>query len=1257
MKHYLSTKMSLLLLCLIAAMGSKAAETTLASWAFDKAYDTTVSEGVTYYTPNSDASVDVTGWFNSITPCFRPTTSIGNATDYALTTKSGRYFQLCTGYNNRVLRMDNSDGANNISDFTDGSQHNAYYEISFPTTSYKDVKVTYNCAFGGNAEAQLVAMVSTDNGATWVNAGTNACSPYWWIYTTRTVNISAQNKDKVIVRLVAGNGYASNWNLQDIKVTGTYSTEFKQQYALSAVTNIAGAGVITTTPSGTELDEGTEVSLTATPNFGYRFVNWTDCNNDDAELTTAKTAHITMDKAQSLKANFEAVATYELTYSIEGVNGNHLVSVAPAPTVIGGKNMYEEGTDVTLTASDNEVISFLYWNNGASSNKSYTIKMNQNQNAVATYTGKNYIVGWDLFSETPKNDRAADFAADDSNKGKMYLTNGTSNKSWLSHTGWVGHHCAISWQNIAEKYYFQWEFSTLGKKNISFKLTAGAINYSRYTSYDLQYSTDNATWTTVENFDFSTNTAWTTKNVTLPEAADKQEMVYVRIKPADDATVAGSGNDCLSVTDIFVTFDNGADADDTTAPTLESTLPTANATDIATSGSVILSFNEDIALAEGAYGMLDGEKIVPTITGSKAIFAYSALNFSSDYTFTLAANSITDIAGNKYDQAISIAFTTAARQQPSAKLYDAIVAKDGTGDFSTIQAAVNAAPANLSKPYLIFVKAGQYEEHVDIPASKPYLHFIGEGRNLVSIEDKKLEGGLGKIVPTHPYELQPNGEPFSVYDGATVVCQANNVYFEGINFVNTYGRDQNDGPQALALFANADRFILNKCGLISFQDTYLTAWNSQAYRQYVKNSWIEGAVDFIYGGGDIYFDQDTINIVRKDGGYIVAPSHTEESKWGYVFDHNVITSTIVDDPTQTTCYFGRPWTAQPKTVFLHTQCEISTYPGIWYDHMGGLPTIWAVYDMWDKNGNPMSTESISQYYVEDKTTKEKTYATAKNSLTDDEAAAYTKKNILRGNDAWQPELICEATDKPAIVANGNNITWDAVDYAICYAILKNGKVADFTTSTSYEVSDNAMYSVKSVNENGGLSEASNAIAIVTLGANGYSTYASQVSFTFSGAKAYKAAVEGESVVLTEVEGTIPAETGIVFKGEEGDVVTIVPSTSSATLTGNALVGVTANTTAFATGKNFVLSSNGTETAFVNMSTDKTVQDMMGKAYLNVASTTDAKSVLYIEFADATSVSIAEAATDDYKVRKNFKNGAIIIETANGTFNAMGAQVK
>lgn len=433
--------------------------------------------------------------------------------------------------------------------------------------------------------------------------------------------------------------------------------------------------------------------------------------------------------------------------------------------------------------------------------------------------------------------------------------------------------------------------------------------------------------------------------------------------------------------------------------------------------------------------------------------SYSAEpGFGNPRTFSMPAGTVTDRSGNPAP-AVELSFTTMERLQPEARTYDAIVDIDGNGDYTSVQAAIDAAPAGRVKPWLIFVQNGRYKEHVDIPASKPFIHIIGQDRDKTVICDDRLCGGDNAV---------------HVSVGATVVVNSDDCFFENITLENTYGHEQQSGPQAVALNTSGDRTIFNNVAMLSYQDTWITPGKS-AYRAYVKNSLIEGAVDFIYNSGDIYVENTTLLITRNSGGFIVAPSHAADVAWGYVFRDCTITAP--GDPSQTTVWLGRPWHNFPKTVFLNTRAEVNIPPTGWYETMGGLPAIWADWNTTDADGNllDLSQRRDTYYYMQD---GERVYGTAKNRLTDEEAATYTLHNVLSGADAWQPAIKTEACDAPAAVLDGTMLAWQAVPYAICYVVTDGDKVVAVTTDTEAEVADGSQpetLAVQAVNEFGGLS--------------------------------------------------------------------------------------------------------------------------------------------------------------------------------------------
>lgn len=329
--------------------------------------------------------------------------------------------------------------------------------------------------------------------------------------------------------------------------------------------------------------------------------------------------------------------------------------------------------------------------------------------------------------------------------------------------------------------------------------------------------------------------------------------------------------------------------------------------------------------------------------------------------------------------------------QASANIYHAVVAADGSGDYTSVQAAIDAMPENNLCQYLIFIKAGTYQEHVFIPLNKGHLSLIGEGSDRVIITDNKKSGG-------------PDAIP--VDKGATVVVHANDVVFQGISMVNSHGVEANNGPQALALYAKGDRIAIDHCHIMSYQDTYRTS-EADNGRNYVSHSLILGAVDFIYGSGNAWLEQCTIKINRKSGGWIVAPKHKPETRWGYVFNHCTLTAD--GNPKETSIWLGRPWHHQPQTVFLNTRTEITIPEEGWYPTMAGLPSVFAEYNTMDGDGHPLDlSKRISRYYYLD-AKKDTIWGTAKSVLTKEEAARYTMKAVMGGDDHWNPEQIFQTT--------------------------------------------------------------------------------------------------------------------------------------------------------------------------------------------------------------------------------------------------------
>ena len=862
-------------------------------------------------------------------------------------------------------------------------------------------------------------------------------------------------------------------------------------YTLSVGSNMTGAGKVSTNPAGAEFDEGTIITASATENFGYHFQSWTDETGE--VVSTSKNYTFEIAANTTLTAQYTKANVYALNLTrTEGVAEN-LVQYQPEGNYVDGIHYYEEGTDVVLTAVNNRIMTFTGWDGDATGTaQKCEVKMTGERNVTANFSAVDYIVGWDLYYDQPAKDRAADYKADSENAGMLSLrkADGTTN-GWLtrgsSNGQENGKYAARIWKFLSEEWYYEISFSSKGYENLVISSCIGS-DYNTYSENNVEYSIDGTNFTKIGTFDVPAR-AWDgPKEFALPEAANDQDRVWIRWMPNRESALVGvsSDYDGTSIAEIFVLADQKEGASQ--MPALVSSTPADGATDASANGSVILNFDAKVKAGTGV-ATLDGEEITPIISGKSAVFKYSGLKYNTQYTFTMPKGVLTSRSGNDVDEVV-ITFTTMERTQPEKRVYDAIVAQDGTGDYTTVQAAIDAAPEGRGKPWLIFIKNGQYKEHVDVPATKPYLHFIGQSRDGVVIKDDRLSGGDNAV---------------HVSIGATVVVNADNTFFESLTMENIYGHEKQNGPQALALNTGGDRIALNNVALLSYQDTWITT-STQKNRHYIKNSLIEGAVDFIYNGGDVYLDGDTLEINRPSGGYIVAPNHTADTKWGYVFKNNVLRAHPGVNVTD--IWLGRPWHNQPKTVFINLQTYINIPAKGWYETMGGLPSLWADYNTVDANGNPVDlsqredTYYYTQYYkmVDGEKviatsrpeasdmpnwTEEKVYGTAKNYLTDEEAAQYTIKNVMGGDDNWQPDLLCEATEAPAPVFNDNTISWDEVPYAICYVVTRGDEVVAITTETSVDVNavvcakgsaalgandSEEPYKVQSVNEQGGLSK-------------------------------------------------------------------------------------------------------------------------------------------------------------------------------------------
>lgn len=304
---------------------------------------------------------------------------------------------------------------------------------------------------------------------------------------------------------------------------------------------------------------------------------------------------------------------------------------------------------------------------------------------------------------------------------------------------------------------------------------------------------------------------------------------------------------------------------------------------------------------------------------------------------------------------------------------DITVATDGSGNYKTIQEAVNSV-RDFGQRVTIHIKKGIYHEKLVIPGWKTQITLIGEDKDNTIITNADYSG-----------KANPGGsdmfgkEKFTTYTSYTVLVQGDDFVAKNLTIQNTSGCV----GQAVALHVEADRCVFENCKLLGNQDT-LFATNENS-RQYYKNCYIEGTTDFIFGEATCVFQSCTIRNLTPS--FTTAASTTQRQKFGFVlFDCKLIADTSVKK-----AYLGRPWRAYAKTVYIRCDIGAQISPEGWNPWKGD-----ALFP------NKEKTAYYAEYQNTGAGADTKGRVAWAHQLTKTEAAAYTLSNILGGKDGWDP---------------------------------------------------------------------------------------------------------------------------------------------------------------------------------------------------------------------------------------------------------------
>jgi pectinesterase len=240
-----------------------------------------------------------------------------------------------------------------------------------------------------------------------------------------------------------------------------------------------------------------------------------------------------------------------------------------------------------------------------------------------------------------------------------------------------------------------------------------------------------------------------------------------------------------------------------------------------------------------------------------------------------------------------------------------IVAKDGSGNYKTIQEAVNSVRDLGMARVTIFIRNGIYKEKLVIPSWKTNITLSGESKDKTIVTNDDYTG------KPFPGKDPSDREQYMTFTSYTVLVQGNDFIAENLTIQNTAGRV----GQAVSLHVEGDRVIIKNCNLLGNQDTLYAAKENS--RQYYGDCYIEGTTDFIFGEAIAVFRRCTIKSLLNS--YVTAAATRQGQRFGFVFlDCKLIADSAVDK-----VFLGRPWRPYAQTVFIHSQLGNHIVPEGW----------------------------------------------------------------------------------------------------------------------------------------------------------------------------------------------------------------------------------------------------------------------------------------------------------------------------------------
>jgi pectinesterase len=310
------------------------------------------------------------------------------------------------------------------------------------------------------------------------------------------------------------------------------------------------------------------------------------------------------------------------------------------------------------------------------------------------------------------------------------------------------------------------------------------------------------------------------------------------------------------------------------------------------------------------------------------------------------------------------------------KAQDLVVAKDGSGHYSTVQAAFNAVPTNSSVRTVIYIKNGTYKEVLELPSNRPNVTVIGESNTGVVLTNDNYST---KINPA-------TGATYGTSGSASTFIKAAGFYAWNVTFANSAGEV---GP-ALAIHVSGDKAVFRNCRFLGNQDTFFGG----NCRQYFTDCYFEGTTDFIFGPSTAFFEKCTIH--SKGGSAITAASTESYVSYGYVFNNCKVTGA-----SGVSTVLGRTWRPYAATAFINSNLSSAVKAEGWSDWGNASNQTTARYREYNNTGAGASLSGRVSWIK---------------MLSASEASKYSALNVLKTTyastpvtDNWNPLTVINST--------------------------------------------------------------------------------------------------------------------------------------------------------------------------------------------------------------------------------------------------------